>query len=72
MDYVSKKGLTTRQAQYLFADCSDMVLDCNFSLEAKTNKLSDIDRLINKLDDIKMRLEDIPKYKNIYFDNPQF
>ncbi len=27
MDYVNRKCLTTRQAQHLFADCFDMVLD---------------------------------------------
>ncbi len=27
MDYVNSKGLTARQAQHLFTDCSDMVLD---------------------------------------------
>ena len=27
MDYVKEKGLTTRKAQKLFTDCSDMVLD---------------------------------------------
>lgn len=27
MNYVKEKGLTTRQAQKLFIDCSDMVLD---------------------------------------------
>lgn len=27
MDYVNKKGLTTRQAQSLFTDCADMILD---------------------------------------------
>ncbi len=27
MDYVNRKGLTARQAQQLFIDCSDMVLD---------------------------------------------
>lgn len=27
MDYVNKKGLTPRQAQSLFTDCSDMILD---------------------------------------------
>lgn len=72
MDYANRNGLTTRQAQKLFVDCADMILDCNISLEQKANKLSNIDRLINKLDDIKVRLEDIPQYKNIYVtDNPQ-
>ena len=27
MEYVNRKGLTTRQAQKLFSDCFDMVLD---------------------------------------------
>ena len=27
IDYIKEKGLTTRQAQKLFIDCSDMVLD---------------------------------------------
>lgn len=27
IDYVKEKGLTIRQAQQLFTDCSDMVLD---------------------------------------------
>lgn len=43
MDYVSEKGLTTRQAQHLFTDCFDMVLDIkstdNF---AKTDYLKSI------------------------------
>ena len=76
MEFVQSKGLTIRQAQKLFIDCSDMVLDCNCSTNHDKNKLSDIDRLVNKLDDIKIRLEDIYKSNSgglywVHTDNPQ-
>lgn len=70
MDYVNKKGLTTRQAQHLFTDCFDMILDvkptCN-NVTSKSN-MSDMDRLIYKLDQIKVRLEDIPQCKHLYYE----
>lgn len=53
MDYVNKKGLTTRQAQHLFADCFDMVLDVKPTDEhAETNYLKSI---AESLDDISKR-----------------
>lgn len=36
IDYIKEKGLTTRQAQKLFIDCSDMVLDITID-EDKNN-----------------------------------
>lgn len=70
MNYVNKKGLTTRQAQSLFTDCADMILDVKPTDNenvAKSN-MSDMDRLIYKLDQIKVRLEDIPQYKHLYYE----
>lgn len=39
MDYIKEKGLTTRQAQKLFIDCADMVLDINVN-KTKENSCS--------------------------------
>ena len=53
MDYVNKKGLTTRQAQSLFADCFDMVLDVKPTDEhTESNYLKSI---AESLDDISKR-----------------
>lgn len=50
MDYVNKKGLTTRQAQSLFADCADMILDVNLTDEhAETNYLKSIAESLDKI-----------------------
>lgn len=49
MDYVNKKGLTTRQAQHLFTDCFDMVLDIK-PINNESNKMSDIDKIVNEID----------------------
>lgn len=50
MDYVNKKGLTTRQAQHLFADCFDMVLDVKPTDEyAETNYLKSIAESLDKI-----------------------
>lgn len=70
MNYVKEKGLTTRQAQHLFTDCSDMVLDVKINPNTDIDKpaMSDMDRLIYKLDQIKVRLEDIPQYRNCYYE----
>lgn len=68
MDYVNRKGLTTRQAQTLFTDCFDMVLDVKVSNNESKQNMSDMDRLIYKLDQIKVRLEDIPQYKRLYYE----
>lgn len=53
MDYVNSKGLTTRQAQSLFTDCFDMILDVNLTDEhTKSNYLKSI---AESLDDISKR-----------------
>lgn len=50
MNYVNKKGLTTRQAQSLFTDCFDMVLDVKSTDEhAKTNYLKSIAESLDKI-----------------------
>lgn len=49
IDYVNKKGLTTRQAQHLFADCFDMVLDTQ-PINNESNKISDTDKIVNEID----------------------
>lgn len=50
MDYVNKKGLTTRQAQSLFTDCFDMVLDVKpISELAETNYLKSIADNLDKI-----------------------
>ena len=50
MDYVNKKGLTTRQAQHLFADCFDMVLDVKPTNEPiATDYLKSISDSLNKI-----------------------
>lgn len=53
MDYVNKKGLTTRQAQSLFTDCADMILDVKPTDEhTESNYLKSI---AESLDDISKR-----------------
>ncbi len=71
MDYIKEKGLTTRQAQCLFTDCADMVLDVknHSNSNIDNSAMSDMDRLIYKLDQIKVRLEDIPEYKHTYIED---
>ena len=50
MDYVNKKGLTTRQAQHLFADCFDMVLDVKPTTEPiSADYLKSISDSLNKI-----------------------
>lgn len=49
MDYVNKKGLTTRQAQSLFTDCFDMVLDIK-PIDNENDKISDTDKIVNEID----------------------
>lgn len=50
MDYINEKGLTTRQAQHLFADCFDMVLDVKPIDElAETNYLKSIAESLNNI-----------------------
>lgn len=55
MDYVKEKGLTTRQAQKLFTDCSDMVLD------VKPDEKTDISNPQNTLDEQNKILKDISR-----------
>lgn len=53
IDYVNKKGLTTRQAQSLFTDCADMILDVKLiDQHAESNYLKSI---AESLDDISKR-----------------
>ena len=50
MDYINEKGLTTRQAQHLFADCFDMVLDVKPTNEPiATDYLKSISDSLNKI-----------------------
>lgn len=50
MDYINEKGLTTRQAQHLFADCFDMVLDVKPTDEhTESNYLKSIADSLNKI-----------------------
>lgn len=50
MDYVNRKGLTTRQAQNLFADCFDMILDVKHTEESiEANYLKSIADSLNKI-----------------------
>lgn len=49
MDYANKKGLTARQAQSLFNDCADMVLDIK-PINNESNKISDTDKIVNEID----------------------
>ena len=50
MDYVNKKGLTSRQAQNLFTDCFDMVLDVKPTDEhAEINCLKSIAESLDKI-----------------------
>lgn len=49
MDYVNKKGLTTRQAQSLFTDCADMILDVK-PTDNGNDKISDTDKIVNEID----------------------
>lgn len=63
MDYVNKKGLTTRQAQSLFTDCADMILDIQINSISATdiqNNETDMQRIINELRYIGERLEYLP------------
>lgn len=49
IDYINEKGLTTRQAQKLFTDCADMVLDVK-PIDNESDKISDTDKIVNELD----------------------
>lgn len=49
MNYVNKKGLTTRQAQSLFTDCFDMVLDVK-PANNENGEISDVDKIVNEID----------------------
>lgn len=50
MDYINEKGLTTRQAQSLFTDCFDMVLDVKPTDEhAEINYLKSITESLDKM-----------------------
>ncbi|MDE5539056.1 MAG: hypothetical protein K2J20_01045 [Bacilli bacterium] len=50
MEYVNRKGLTTRQAQHLFSDCFDMVLDVKPTNEPiGTDYLKSISDSLNKI-----------------------
>lgn len=55
MNYIKEKGLTTRQAQKLFTDCADMILDIK-PAEDECDKISDTDRIVNELDKISRTL----------------
>lgn len=63
MEFVQSKGLTIRQAQKLFIDCSDIVLD--IVLNANKNKAednrSDVEKLISELDQIRQSLDYLPE-----------
>ena len=62
MNYVIEKGLTTRQAQSLFTDCSDMVLDIlpNQNDNKSEDNRTDTDKLIDKLNQIRESLDYLP------------
>ena len=50
MNYVKEKGLTTRQAQKLFIDCTDMVLDEKLQKESSdTDTLKSIAKSLDKI-----------------------
>lgn len=50
IDYIKEKGLTVRQAQHLFADCFDMVLDVKPNEEhVDGNYLKVIAESLNKI-----------------------
>lgn len=51
MNYVKEKGLTTRQAQKLFTDCSDMILDVkNNECQSNTNIARSLELIAYSLD----------------------
>lgn len=63
MDYVNKKGLTVRQAQNLFTDCADMVLDIKIysnSTNDNQDNESDLQKIVKELIYIGERLEYLP------------
>lgn len=49
MNYVNEKGLTPRQAQHLFADCYDMVLDIK-PTDDGNDKIPDTDKIVDEID----------------------
>lgn len=49
INYVKRKGLTVRQAQNLFTDCFDMILDVKPTND-ESDKISDTDKIVNELD----------------------
>ena len=50
IDYIKEKGLTVRQAQHLFVDCADMVLDTKPNEERlDTDYLKSIAESLNKI-----------------------
>lgn len=59
MDYVKKKGLTTRQAQQLFTDCFDMVLDVKPNISSDNDEISDTDKIVNELDKLSRTISGI-------------
>lgn len=69
IDYANTKGLTTRQVQKLFTDCSDMVLDVKIdSTENKSDdNMSDIDKLISELRQITQSLNYLPDRLSVRF-----
>lgn len=67
MNYVNKKGLTVRQAQHLFTDCADMVLDIKSTDNKCDDNMSDIDRLISELRQITQSLNYLPDRLSVRF-----
>lgn len=60
MTYVKEKGLTTRQAQKLFNDCSDMILNLQINSSCiDDNKTTDMERLIDKIDELTRTISGI-------------
>lgn len=62
MNYINKKGLTVRQAQKLFTDCANMVLDTKITSNnnESDDTRSDTDRICSELDQIRQSLDYLP------------
>lgn len=63
------KGLTVRQAQKLFTDCADMVLDIqvNSTKNKSDDNKSDVDRIVSELRQITQSLNYLPDRLSVRF-----
>ncbi len=59
IDYIKENELTTRQAQCLFTDCANIILDVKPDINSDNDKISGIDRIINEIDNLSQTISGI-------------